>query len=211
MIEIGKRQTLTMVKKTDFGVYLADTMDNERTKEDEVLLPRKEVPGDLMVMDPIDVFIYRDSKDRLIATTREPLIHVGESAILKVKENGKIGAFLDWGLEKDLLLPYREQKGEVKSGDEVCVRCYVDKSGRLSASMWITEEEKKTGKYERNADRLLKILKDRMGYLSLNDKSDPEDIKIITGMSKNDFKKSVGNLLKKKLIRIEEDGIHLLK
>lgn len=211
MIEIGKRQTLTMVRKMDFGVYLADTSDLDRGKEDEVLLPRKEVPKDLMVMDPIDVFIYRDSSDRLIATVRDPLVHVGECAVLKVKENGKIGAFLDWGLEKDLLLPYREQKGVVNAGDEVCVRCYVDRSNRLSASMWITEDEKKAGRYEKNADILLTIIKNHMGYLALNDKSSPDDIKKMTGMSKNDFKKSVGNLFKKRIIKIEEDGISLIK
>lgn len=209
MIVLGKRQTLTMMRKTEFGVYLADTLDPDRTKEDEVLLPNKEVPKDLEVMDPIEVFIYKDSKDRWIATTKTPLVMLGQTATLKVKDINNVGAFLDWGLDKDLLLPYKEQKGQIEVGDEVSVSVYLDKSKRICATMWISDEDKKTSIYENNARKLLKVLKDNGGYLPINDKSDPELIKKLTGMSKNEFKKSVGNLYKQRLIVIEDKGIEL--
>lgn len=209
MITLGNRQTLTVMRKTEFGVYLADTLDPDRTREDEVLLPKKEVPSDIEVMDPIDVFIYKDSKDRWIATTKTPLVMLGKTATLKVKDINNVGAFLDWGLDKDLLLPYKEQKGTLKVGDEVSVSVYLDKSKRICATMWISEEEKKQSVYENNARKLLTLLKKKDGFLPINDKSDPEEIKNITGLSKNEFKKSVGNLYKQRLIAIEENGIVL--
>ncbi len=209
MIELGKRQTLTIVKKLDFGAYLADTTASDKSEENRVLLPKKEVPSDLEIMDPIDVFVYRDSQDRLIATTRDPLIHLGESATLTVKEVGNIGAFLDWGLEKDLFLPFKEQKGRPQPGEEVTVSLYVDKSGRLSSTMWISKDEKKQSDYENNARKLLGILKKNKGFLPLTDKSSPDEIKLMTGMSKNEFKKAVGNLYKQRMISLEENGIKM--
>lgn len=209
MIELGKRQTLTIVKKLDFGAYLADTTVIDKSEENRVLLPKKEVPSDLEIMDPIDVFVYRDSQDRLIATTRDPLIHLGESATLTVKEVGNIGAFLDWGLEKDLFLPFKEQKGRPQPGEEVTVSLYVDKSGRLSSTMWVSKEEKKQSDYEKNAGKLLSILKKNKGFLALTDKSSPEEIKLMTGMSKNEFKKAVVNLYKQRMISLEENGIKM--
>lgn len=209
MIELGKRQTLTIVKKLDFGAYLADTTVSDKSEENRVLLPKKEVPSDLEIMDPIDVFVYRDSQDRLIATTRDPLIHLGESATLTVKEVGNIGAFLDWGLEKDLFLPFKEQKGRPQPGEEVTVSLYVDKSGRLSSTMWVSKEEKKQSDYEKNAGKLLSILRKNKGFLALTDKSSPEEIKLMTGMSKNEFKKAVGNLYKQRMISLEENGIKM--
>lgn len=208
MIKLGIRQTLTVVKKTDFGVYLKDTADYE-SRDEEVLLPRKEVPQDTEVMDPVDVFIYKDSQDRLIATVKDPYIHLGEVSKLKVLDVNNIGAFLDWGLEKDLLLPYKEQKGRPIKGDEVSVSLYVDKSGRLCATMWVSDEMKKTGAYEQNAKKLLSILRKNNKFLPLNDKSSPESIKEITGMSKNEFKKAVGNLYKQRIIVLEENGIKM--
>ena len=101
MIELGKKQELTIVKRVDFGVYLADVSESA---EEKVLLPAKQVPAGAEVNDKLTVFVYRDSKDRLIATTKEPMLQVGEFALLTVKQVGKFGAFLDWGLEKDLLL-----------------------------------------------------------------------------------------------------------
>ena len=133
MIEIGKRQELAIVKKVEFGVYLADTIE-EAQPEEKVLLPGKEVSRDAEIGDIIDVFIYRDSKDRLIAT-RQTEISVGETAVLEVKEVGKIGAFLGWTLEKDLLLPFREQTKRVEPGEECLAALYVDKSGRLCTTM----------------------------------------------------------------------------
>lgn len=133
MIEIGKKQKLTVVKTVDFGVYLAE--DKNAGQEDRVLLPAKQVPEGTREGDTLDVFIYKDSRDRLIATTREPLLQVGQTAVLKVLQVTKIGAFLDWGLEKDLLLPYHEQTSRVREGQECLVALYVDKSSRLCATM----------------------------------------------------------------------------
>ncbi|MCR4786980.1 MAG: RNA-binding protein [Lachnospiraceae bacterium] len=214
MIELGKRQMLTIVKIAEHGAYLADTVNKDTDPESEesrVLLPKKELPEDAMYMDPIDVFIYRDSKDRLIATTREPLIKLGEVSALKVKDVSNIGAFLDWGLEKDLFLPFKEQKEKVSKGDVVPVRLYVDKSKRLCATMWVKGDEKKTGDYLKNATLLTEILEKNGGALSVGDKSSPEKIMKMTGMSKNEFKKAAGNLYKQRLVRITEDSIELIK
>lgn len=128
--ELGKKRKLMVVKKVDFGVYLG-------TDEERVLLPKKEVPTGLEIGDPVEVFLYKDSDDRLIATSRMPAVTLGETAILTVKDTGRIGAFLDWGLPKDLLLPFKEQTAKVKKGDKVLVSLYVDKSKRLCATMKI--------------------------------------------------------------------------
>ena len=131
MLKLGKKQTLVIVKEVEFGVYLAEKMDSE----EKVLLPKKQVPKDAEVSDSIEVFLYKDSSDRMIATTKEPYIQIGRPAVLKVKEISKIGAFLDWGLEKDLLLPFKEQECQIKAGDSYLVCLYVDKSNRLCATM----------------------------------------------------------------------------
>lgn len=278
MIELGKKQKLTVIKKVDFGVYLADVKENA---EDKVLLPIKQVPEDTQINDEITVFVYRDSKDRLIATIKEPMLQVGEFALLTVKQVGKIGAFLDWGLEKDLLLPYKEQTGQLKAGDECLVALYIDKSNRLCATMKVyhyletgspyhkddkvegivyeisknfgvfvaiddrysalipksepaegirvgdricarVTEVKTDGKLslsirekayiQMNADaeKLLTLLKEQGGHLAVGDKSDPEKIREITGMSKNEFKKAVGNLYKQRMIVPEKESIRLI-
>ena len=133
MIELGKKQTLTVVKAVEFGVYLAE--DEGAEAKDRVLLPGKQVPEGTKTGDRLEVFIYKDSKDRLISTTKEPKLQVGEIAVLKVQQVTKIGAFLDWGLEKDLLLPYHEQTTRICEGQECLVALYVDKSSRLCATM----------------------------------------------------------------------------
>ena len=133
MIELGKKQTLTVVKTVEFGIYLAE--NKEADAKNRVLLPAKQVPQGTKEGDRLEVFIYKDSQDRLISTTREPVITVGQTALLKVRQVTKIGAFLDWGLEKDLLLPYHEQTVRVREGQECLVALYVDKSSRLCATM----------------------------------------------------------------------------
>ena len=133
MIELVKKQTLTVVKTVDFGVYLAEKDDKEG--KDSVLLPAKQVPAGTKAGDELTVFIYKDSKDRLIATTREPMLQVGQTAVLKVSQVTRIGAFLNWGLEKDLLLPYHEQTTRMQEGKDVLVALYIDKSQRLCATM----------------------------------------------------------------------------
>ena len=279
MLEIGKRQLLTIVKKVDFGVYLAK--EQEADPEEKVLLPRKEVPENAQPGDEIEVFLYRDSKDRMIATVRQPKLSLGEVAVLRVKENGKIGAFLDWGLEKDLLLPFREQVRKVRPGEECLVALYLDKSKRLCATMKVyhylrtdspyEKDQKVTGTlYEisdnfgafvavdncysalipkkeplgnarvgdtvearvtevlkdgklslslrekayiqmnEDAQKLLKLLEEQGGELPVGDKSSPEKIKELTGMSKNEFKRAVGNLYKQRLVQVEEHQLYQL-
>lgn len=132
MIELGKQQCLNVVKKTDFGVYLG-------TDQDKVLLPIKQVPEDIEIGDALTVFVYKDSSDRLIATTRTPKIMLGRLARLRVSQTGNIGAFLDWGLEKDLLMPYKEQTTHVNVNDEYLVALYIDRSGRLAATMRVNQ------------------------------------------------------------------------
>ena len=122
MIELGKKQKLLVVKTVDFGIYLGE--DRNAPQNERVLLPSKQVPEGTKVGDEIEVFIYKDSQDRLIATTREPMLQVGQTAVLKVKQVTRIGAFLDWGLEKDLLLPYHEQTNRVREGEECLVALY---------------------------------------------------------------------------------------
>lgn len=140
---LGRKKTLTIVKTVDFGVYLG-------TEDDKVLLPKKQVPEDAKVGDPVEVFLYKDSEDRLIATTDEPKITLGELKALTVADTGSIGAFLDWGLPKDLLLPFKEQTAEVKKGDEVLVTLYVDKTGRLCATMKIYEHLRTDSPYKKD-------------------------------------------------------------
>lgn len=130
-MRLGEYQELYYVKKVDFGVYLAEDPDSET----HVLLPAKQVPEDAKQGERIRIFLYKDSKDRLIATTNEPKLTLGKFAVLRVKEVGKIGAFLDWGLEKDLFLPYKEMTQKVEAEDEILVTLYTDKSNRLCASM----------------------------------------------------------------------------
>lgn len=133
MLMLGRKQVLTVVKTVDFGIYLAEKEDREA--KEKVLLPAKQVPAGTKEGDSLEVFIYKDSQDRMIATTREPRLQVGETGVLKVVQVTKIGAFLDWGLEKDLLLPYHEQTARVHEGQECLVALYVDKSSRLCATM----------------------------------------------------------------------------
>jgi len=143
MILLGRMQTLRVVKKTDFGVYLsdqgieADTSFVPDKKEvvdiPSILLPKAQAK-DLSMGDTVNVFIYKDSEDRPIATTTKPLLTMGSIARLSVKEITNIGAFLDWGLAKDLFLPFKEQTFRVQKGDSVLVTLYIDKSSRLCAT-----------------------------------------------------------------------------
>lgn len=130
-MKLGEYQELTYIKKVDFGIYLSRYPGDE----ERVLLPARQVPQNIKPGDKIRVFLYRDSEDRLIATTHEPRITLGGCGVLTVREVGKIGAFLDWGLEKDLFLPFKEMTRRLEAGDEVLVTVYTDKSDRLCASM----------------------------------------------------------------------------
>lgn len=275
MIKLGEKQKLTIVKKVEFGVYLAPSKEEA---EERVLLPAKQVPEDAQTGDVIEVFIYRDSKDRLIATTNTPKLVMGQVAELTVSQVSKFGAFLDWGLEKDLLLPYKQQLVKVQPGDNVLAALYIDKSRRLCATMNVypnlrsdspykkddqvrgrvytisdefgafvavdniysalipkkelygkvrigedvtarVTEVKPDGRLslsirdkaylqmEKDAEEVLAIIDSYDGVLPFNDKVSPEIIKRETGMSKNEFKRAVGNLLKAGKIEITEKVI----
>lgn len=278
MIRLGEKQELIVVKKVEFGVYLAVSFEDAA---EHVLLPMKQVPERCAVGDRLEVFIYRDSKDRMIATTREPALLMGQAAELKVAQVGKYGAFLDWGLEKDLLLPFREQRGRVEQGGRVLVSLYIDKSSRLCATMNVypvlrtdspyKEEDRVRGRvYELSdnfgafvavdnqysgliakkelygsvepgadiearvikvredgrldlslrekaylqmdidAEKILALLDSYEGALPFNDRAAPEVISHETGMSKNEFKRAVGRLLKQGKIQIGERTIRRL-
>lgn len=132
MIELGKIQNLVIVRMTSVGAFLNTT---EEVKGEDILLPKNQLSPEAKVGDSVEVFVYKDSEDRMIATARKPKITIEKMAGLKVVDTTNIGAFLDWGLEKDLFLPYKEQVGRVVK-DGICfVALYIDKSERLCATM----------------------------------------------------------------------------
>ena len=215
MIELGKIQTLKIAREKDFGVYLEDLDGGS------VLLPRKQVPNGKNIGDEIEVFVYKDSRDRLIATTKKPLISVGEIAKVTVKDVTNIGAFVDIGLERDVLLPYHEMRYDIKKGDSIDVYLYVDHSQRLAATMYTRKHEDatvikndkiKTYFYEQNADDVLTILKEKFdGHVPYTDKTvQPDEIQRDFGMSKAAFKRAVGKLLKEGKIKITKTSIFCL-
>ncbi len=277
MLRLGERQTLKINEKKEFGVYL---VSNEG--EEKVLLPIKQVPEGAGIGDDIEVFLYRDSNDRIIATTINPKITKGKVALLEVKEVSKIGAFLDWGLEKDLLLPFKEQTVKVKVDNDYLVALYLDKSERLCATMKIynylttdapykaedtvvgtvynynpeygvfvavdnkyhamiqKKEVTKTlnigdtvearvltvredGKLDlsirgksymqidENAEKIYSVIEKLGGKLPYTDKAAPDLIRKDFSMSKNDFKKAVGRLLKEGRIVIGDNDIQIKK
>jgi predicted RNA-binding protein (virulence factor B family) len=154
MIKLGETLELEVLKSTDFGVYLCEPGMPEG---DRVLLPKAQVPKDIKNKDLVKVFIYKDSEDRLIATTLQPKLTFGETALLNVKEVTTIGAFLDWGLAKDLLLPFKEQTLRVHTGDDVIVALYVDKSGRLCATMKVYDYLKTDSPYKKD-DKVIGVV-----------------------------------------------------
>ena len=147
MFHLGEIQELQIVKLVDFGAYLA-----ELDGEEKVLLPKKQLREGAKIGDRLEVFLYKDSQDRLIATTREPKLVIGQVAELTVVSVSKMGAFLDWGLEKDLFLPYRQQTRRVREGDTVLVSLYVDKSSRLCATMNVYKELRSDTPYKAGDD-----------------------------------------------------------
>jgi predicted RNA-binding protein (virulence factor B family) len=274
MIKLGEKQTLTVIKKVDFGVYLAE----EGAKDEKVLLPAKQVPAGADLGTRIEVFIYKDSDDRPIATTNSPKIMLGDVRMLKVKDTSKIGAFMDWGLEKDLLLPFKQQTRKVSAGEEVLCALYIDKSDRLCVTMNVypylrndspyvkdskvigtvyelsdnfgafvavddiysglipkkelfgnirigdsvnarvtsvkpdgklnlSLREKAYLQMDTDAQMLMDMIDKNGGKLPFTDKASPELIREKTNMSKNEFKRAVGRLLKEGRIEIGKDSI----
>lgn len=147
MIELGKVQTLQAVRESEHGWYL-NTTDGDHWEE--VLLPKSQVPEDLSIGDSIEVFIYNDAKDRMIATVNRPKLTLGETAVLKIVDITDIGLFLDWGLERDLFMPFKERIGHPKEEDECLVALYIDKSDRLCATMKVYDYLSTDTPYKKN-------------------------------------------------------------
>ncbi|MET0612807.1 MULTISPECIES: CvfB family protein [Pseudomonas syringae group] len=278
MALIGRYNSLQVVKHTNFGLYLDGGADGE------ILLPNRYIPKDIPSEDEdwLNVFIYLDSEDKLLATTEKPKVQVGEFASLKVVEVNSIGVFLDWGLPKDLLLPYSEEKRTLQAGDYCVVHVYLDKhTRRITATARLDRYLDKTpasysvgqevdllvaeatdmgfkaiinnkhwglihknevfkfmraGKQEKGYikeirtdgnislslqpvgeqaasslnSKILGKLKENNGVLPVSDKSDPQVISNLFGVSKGNFKKAIGALYKQGQIVIHADRIELV-
>lgn len=196
-MRLGEKQVLTVVKVVDFGIYLGN--DEER-----VLLPKKQVPNGIEPGDPVEVFLYKDSSDRLIATTNEPKIKMGELAVLEVVDIGRLGAFLDWGLEKDLFLPFKEQTTKVRKGDRCLVSLYIDKSKRLCATMKVYEQLRTDSPYEKD-DKVMGIVYDRSDEFGVfvavdNQFSARIPKKDVVGNIK------IGDIVQARVVQVKADG-----
>lgn len=199
MIRLGERQDLTVKRIKNFGVYLG--MEGG---EDDILLPAKFVSQECKIGDTINVFVYRDSSDRMIATTADPLIHLGETALLTVRQVTKIGAFLDWGLEKDLLLPFHEQSCEVQEGETYPVALYIDKSDRLCATMRLYDYLQTDSPYKKgdHAEGVIYQINERVGTFIAVDMK-------YHGMVPADKcrgRHRVGDHVRALVVRVREDG-----
>lgn len=276
MIHVGQHNTLKVLRHTSVGLYLGDD------EGEDILLPTKYIPDGVEIDDDINVFVYRDSEDRKIATTLEPKVLLNQYALLEVKSMSKLGAFLDWGLEKDLMVPFAEQKVDMKEGRwYVVFLCLDDKTDRLYGSSRIDKHLSKEAPelepgqevdclvyhhselgyscivnqkysgllydnevfqrlysgqeikafvkqvrpdhkidlslqvqgYEKanvsNEEKIIEALQQNKGTLPYGDKTNPEVIYEIFGMSKKAFKKAIGGLYRERKILITEDAIQL--
>ena len=206
-IKLGDYNTLRIVKSVDFGMYL------DGGDEGEILLPTRYVPKDARVGDDIEVFIYLDQDEKLIATTLKPLAKVGDFAWLECTWTNEYGAFLNWGLMKDLFCPFREQKQRMQKGKRYYVYVLEDeKTHRLMATAKVERYQKHDG-YQRAldfSDELLRYLQENGGSCDLGDKSPAEDIALRFGVSKKVYKKAVGDLYRRRLITISDEVITLV-
>lgn len=207
MIKLGDYNTLRVVKRVDFGFYL------DGGDEGEILLPKRYVPKGLNIGDDITVFIYLDQDEKLVATTQEPLAKVGEFAWLECAWTNEYGAFLNWGLMKDLFCPFREQKQRMQKGQRYYVYIMEDeKTHRLMATAKVERYQKHDG-YQRAldfSDELLRYLQEHGGHCALGDKSPADEIAACFGVSKKIFKKAIGDLYRRRLITISDEGIALV-
>lgn len=170
MIELGKVQKLVIVKFATQGAYLNTKNDKN---SDNILLPKKQVPTGAAIGDEVEVFIYRDSSDRMISTTNKPKIVMGENKILKVVDVSKIGAFLNWGLEKDLFLPFKEQTMKVQKNYNCLVTLYLDKSDRICATMNISSNLSSESPYKENDwvnGTIYSMNKEKGAYVAVDNK-----------------------------------------
>ena len=280
MANIGELNNLMVSRQADFGFYLdAETRDTN----DDILLPNNSTEGrELRIGDTVEAYVYRDTKDRIIATLKRPLALVGDLAYLKVVDKATIGAFVNIGLERDVLIPFKEQIDELNIGESYLVYLYLDKTNRIAGTTQIerylefTDEYKvgdevsgivygfqtnesamiaveskykgvilkneyfmelKIGNtlslrvkkyyedsrigltprqgrlYERDSieEKIMEYLTSNDGFMTLNDKSSPEDIKKLFKTSKNYFKIALGGLMKKKLITQDLNGTKLVQ
>ena len=171
MINLGEYQELIIKRFTTVGAYL----NEENEEDDDILLPKSQIPQEAKEGDRIKVFVYNDSKDRIIATTNRPKIRLGELAHLMVVDSTKIGSFLDWGLEKDLFLPFAETTGSVEKGKEYLVGLYIDKSDRLCATMKIKNMLRTDSGYRENKfakGTIYSINRDIGAFVAVEDKYD---------------------------------------
>lgn len=202
MIELGKIQTLYIVKKVEFGVYLNS---EKGLLEGRVLLPKKQVPREQSrIGDAIEVFVYRDSQDRMIATVNKPFLTLGQIAPLTVIDVTKIGAFLNWGLEKDLFLPYKEQTGRLKKGKSYLVRLYLDKSERLCATMKLYGHLSMNSPYQENdeVEGTVYEISDNFGaFVAVDNRYDA----LIKKQQLFD-KIEVGDIVKARITNVRENG-----
>ena len=207
MIKLGDYNTLRVVKAVDFGLYL------DGGENGEILLPTRYVPEGCAIGDDLEVFLYLDQDERLVATTEHPLAKVGDFAWLECSWTNEYGAFLNWGLMKDLFCPFGEQKVRMERGKKYHVYVMEDpKTHRLMATAKAERYQKQTG-YERAlgfTEVLLQYLKDNNGRCNLGDKSPAELIEDRFKVSKKVFKRAVGDLYKRRLITIESEEIRLV-
>ena len=208
MIKLGDYNTLTIIRRADQGLYLEGD-----EQSGDILLPNRYVPEDAKIGQDLEVFIYLDQDERLIATTEHPLAKVGEFAWMECAWVNEYGAFMKWGLMKDLFCPFREQKQRMEKGKSYFVFVMEDEqTHRLMATAKVERYQKKTG-YERSldfAEVLLRYLYENDGFCELGDKSPAEDIASRFGVSKKIYKKAIGDLYRRRLITITENGIHLV-
>lgn len=201
MIEFGKWNTLKVIRSKEFGVYVGE---ENTPSADCILLPRKQVPEGVKAGATIDVFIYRDSQDRPIATVNTPLITLGEIKKLKVKNVSNIGAFMDWGLEKDILLPFKEQTAKVEEGKEYLVRMYADKSNRLCVTMKLYSHLLPVEGYQKGdrvSGTVYEFKKNLGAFVAIDDK-------YLGLIHENELynKVYVGDVVNARVITIREDG-----
>ncbi|WDV44889.1 S1-like domain-containing RNA-binding protein [Clostridiaceae bacterium M8S5] len=277
MVKLGEIQELYVVDVSSKGACLNDNMNGNNN----IVLPSNEINQDIKIGSKIEVFVYRNADDKIVATTKKPKLTVGEIGYLKVAQIAKFGAFLEWDMDKDLFLPFKEQKDKIVEGREYLVGVYVDKSNRLCATMrvydllstelpykvndvvkgfvyslnremgafvaidnryhamipkneifhnvkigdtvtgritkirpdgkaYISLRDKTYKQMDKDTDTLMNKLIKNGGKLPLNDKSSPDKIKAQLNMSKGSFKKAVGRLLKKRIIKITDNGIELI-
>lgn len=202
MINLGEKQILEVKRITSVGAFL--NVEEETDMDDDILLPKNELNEDIKEGDKLEVFIYRDSEERLISTLREPMITLGKLARLKVIDITRIGAFLDWGLERDLFLPFKEQTSKLEKGREYLVGLYIDKSDRLCATMRVQDFLRTDSPYEKDdwVEGTIYSLNDKYGaFVAVDNKYEALIPKReLLGIH------ALGEVIEARITNIKEDG-----